>query len=130
MNLNERLKIGETFTKNFKVTQEDTADFIGNKGIVMLSTPVMIKFMEVTATQIVKGKIPENYRPVGTRIDVQHLKPTPIDMTVTVKAVLTAVEGRKLSYSVEAFNENCKIGFGLYEQHIINLEDFLNKSSD
>ncbi|MEK6263774.1 MAG: hypothetical protein N2B06_03250 [Clostridium sp.] len=71
--------------------------------------------------------IPKNHRPVGIKIDVEHINPTPVNMKVTVKATLIAIEGRKLRYTVEAFNEKCKIGFALYEQHVINLNDFLNK---
>jgi predicted thioesterase len=87
----------------------------------------MIGFMEETATHVVIDNMPENYRPVGTKINVEHINPTPVNMKVTIKATLIAIEGRKLSYNVEAFNEKCKIGFGIYEQHVINLGDFLSK---
>jgi fluoroacetyl-CoA thioesterase len=129
MNVSAFLKVGETYIEEYIVKREDTADFIGNKGVTMLSTPAMIKFMEDTAAHIVFEKMPENYRPVGTKIDVEHINPTPIDMKVKVKATLTAIEGKKLCFDVEAFNKKCKIGFGQYEQHVINLEDFLSKHS-
>jgi fluoroacetyl-CoA thioesterase len=127
MNFNTLFEVGKTFVNEYIVTPENTADFIGNKGIHVLSTPSMIKFMEVTATHVVIDNIPENYRPVGTKIDVDHINSTPVNMKVTIKATLIAIEGRKLRYNVEAFNEKCKIGFGLYEQHIINLDDFSSK---
>jgi fluoroacetyl-CoA thioesterase len=126
MNLNTLLNIGETLVNEYIVKPEDTADFIGNKGVTTLSTPSMIAFMEDTAAHVVIHNIPENYRPVGTKINVEHIKPTSVNMKVTVKATLIAIEGRKLSFNVEAFNEKCKIGFGIYEQHVINLDNFLN----
>jgi predicted thioesterase len=61
------------------------------------------------------------------KINVDHINPTPVNTIFSVKATLIAIEGRKLRYSVEAFNEKCKIGFGIYEQHVINLDNFLNK---
>jgi len=127
MNFNTLLKVGETLFNEYMVKPEDTADFIGNKGVTTLSTPSMIGFMEATATHLVIDNIPANYRPVGTKINVEHINPTPVNMKVTVKATLIAIEGNKLSYNVEAFNEKCKIGFGTYEQHVINLGNFLNK---
>ena len=127
MNLNDVLKVGATNVKEFIVKQEDTASFIGNKGVHMLSTPSMITFMEVTAGEIVFPNIPEEYRPVGTKIEVEHIKPTPINRKVTVRATLTAIQGRKLCFDVEAFNEKYKIGFGKYEQHVIKLEEFSAK---
>ena len=127
MNLDTLLKIGETLVNEYTVKPEDTADFIGNIGVTMLSTPTMIRFMEETATHLVIDNIPENHRPVGIKIDIEHVNPTPVNMNVTVKATLIAIEGRKLRYTVESFNEKCKIGFGIYEQHVINLSGFLTK---
>lgn len=128
MNFEEILKVGETNIKEYIVKQEDTADYIGNKGVTMLSTPAMIKYMEKTAACIVEYELPENYRPVGTKIKVSHINPTPVNTKFTVKATLTAIEGKKLYFDVEAFYNNCKVGFGQYEQHIINLEKFLRNS--
>ena len=128
MDFNTILKVGETLINEYIVRPEDTADFIGNTGVTTLSTPSMIRFMEDTATRVVIDTIPEGHRPVGTKINVEHINPTPINMKVIVKATLIAMGGKKLRYNVEAFNENCKIGFGIYEQHIINLGDFLNKN--
>lgn len=128
MTLNTLLKIGETLVNEYIVKPEDTADFIGNKGVIMLSTPSMICFMEDTATHLVIDNIPENYRTVGTKINVEHINPTPANMRVTIKATLIAIEGRKLRYNMEAFNEKCKIGFGIYEQYVIKLGDFLSNN--
>jgi fluoroacetyl-CoA thioesterase len=127
MNFNDLLKVGDTNINEYMVKLENTADFLGNEGVTVLSTPSMIGFMESTATQIVTHKIPRNYRPVGTKIDIEHINSTPMNTKVTIKATLIAIEGRKLHFDVEAFNERCKIGFGKYEQHIINLNDFLSK---
>ncbi|MDF2881476.1 MAG: hypothetical protein K0R54_2033 [Clostridiaceae bacterium] len=127
MDLNSILEVGKTHTDEYTVKQEDTAAFIGNKDVNMLSTPSMIKFMELTAAHMVFGNLPENYRPVGTKVDIVHMNPTPVDMKVTVRATLTEIEGEKLCFSVEAFNKNGRVGCGLYEQRVIDLDDFLYK---
>ncbi|WP_138207165.1 thioesterase family protein [Haloimpatiens lingqiaonensis] len=128
MNFNTFFKVGETAVDDYIVKPENTADVIGNTGIYVLSTPSMIGFMENTSANVVMDKMPENYRVVGTKINVEHINSTPVNMKVTVKSTLISIEGKKLRYNVEAFNENCKIGFGTYEQHIINLGKFLNKN--
>lgn len=127
MNFDDLLNLGETLVIEYIVKPENTADFIGNKGVTTLSTPSMIEFMEATATHLVIDNMPKNYRPVGTKIEVEHINPTFVNMKVTIKATLIAIEGRKLRYNVKAYNEKCKVGFGIYEQHIINLEKFLSK---
>ncbi|WP_102399346.1 thioesterase family protein [Haloimpatiens massiliensis] len=128
MNFSTLLKVGETVVNEYIVKPENTADVIGNTGVNVLSTPSMIGFMENTSANVVMDKMPENYRVVGTKINVEHINSTPINMKVTVKSTLTSIEGKKLCYNVEAFNEKSKIGFGTYEQHIINLESFLDKN--
>lgn len=125
MNIDDILKIGQTCSKEYIVKSEDTASSMGNKGVIVLSTPTMIGFMEDTASQMVYNNLPEKYSPVGIKINIEHINPTPINMKVTVKARLKLIKGKKLLYDVEAFNENCKIGFGEYEQAIINLDKFL-----
>lgn len=128
MDINTIANIGDTNSKEYIVKLEDTAHNIGNRGVTMLSTPAMIKYMESAAANIVFSKLPNNYRPVGTKINIEHINPTPVGMKVTVNAKLIAIEGKMLRYEVEAFNEKCKIGFGTCEQHVINLDKFLNKN--
>lgn len=130
MDFNTLLKVGETCVNEYIVKPENTADVIGNKGVTVLSTPSMIGFMENTAAHVVIDKLPENYKIVGTKINIEHINSTSVNMKVTVKATLIAIEGRKLRYNVEAFNDQCKIGFGIYEQHIINLRNFLSKNKE
>ena len=127
MDFNTLFKVGDININEYIVKPENTADFLGNDGVSVLSTPSMIGFMENTAAQIVTTKLPENYRPVGTKINIEHISSAPVNTKVTIKATLITLEGRKLRFNVEAFNEKCKIGFGEYEQHIINLNEFLNK---
>lgn len=121
------VKVGETVSKEHIVKETDTADYLGNNGVTVLSTPAMIYYMELTASSIVFEKVPENYRPVGTRIDVKHINPTPVGEKITVNAVVKAVDGRKVTYDVEAFFKNIKIGHGEYDIHVIDLDKFKNK---
>jgi predicted thioesterase len=61
---------------------------------------------------------------VGVEVDVQHLSATPVGMRVRAQAELTAIEGRKLTFRVEAFDEVEKIGEGEHGRVIIDLERF------
>lgn len=130
MDLNKLVSIGETTTREYIVKMEDTAHSLGNIGVTVLSTPVMITHMEETASSIVFHKLPKNYSLVGTKINISHIKPTFVDMKVIVKATLKAIDGMKLTYYVEAHNIDGMIGFGDYEQHVINLNEFLKKIED
>jgi fluoroacetyl-CoA thioesterase len=60
-------------------------------------------------------------------MNLKHLAPTPLGMEVRAKTEVTAVDGRKLTFKVEAFDEKEKIGEAVHERFIINAEKFNQK---
>jgi len=61
---------------------------------------------------------------VGTHIDVSHEAATPAGMTVTAKVELLAVEGKKLIFAVEAYDDKDRIAKGRHERFIIDKAKF------
>jgi predicted thioesterase len=62
-------------------------------------------------------------------VDVRHIAPTPIGMQVTVKGKVKEVDGRKVVFDVEAYNQSgIKIGEGLHERRVIDMSRFAPKS--
>ena len=61
---------------------------------------------------------------VGTHVNVAHLAAAPIGMTVTFTAEVIRVDGRRVEFKVEAFDEKEKIGEGTHERAIINIAKF------
>ncbi len=88
----------------------------------VLSTPSMIGLMEWAAITATDKFLPEGLVSVGYHVDVRHLAPTPHGMKVTIKAVLTEVNGNRLTFKVEAYNELTKIGAGIHRRAIIPLK--------
>jgi fluoroacetyl-CoA thioesterase len=62
---------------------------------------------------------------VGVNLNVSHLAATPVEMRVTARAELVAVDGRRLTFKVEAYDEREKIGEGTHVRAIINLDRFM-----
>jgi fluoroacetyl-CoA thioesterase len=110
--------------KQVVVTEQYTARHLGSGGVNVLATPAMIMLMEQAALSAVDPLLSADQRTVGTRVDVQHLAATPMGMTVRVRAELVEVEGRRLKFRVEAYDELEKVGEGLHERAIISLERF------
>jgi predicted thioesterase len=109
------------------VKQEDTAAAYGSGLVEVFATPAMIALMENAAMKCVLPELPEGFNTVGTEVNIQHIKATPVGQKVTCKATLTEVEGRKLVFHVEAHDENGKIGMGSHTRFIINTEKFMSK---
>ncbi|MBX5455892.1 MAG: thioesterase family protein [Thermogemmatispora sp.] len=123
MSLQPGLK-GEASTT---VVYENTAAAVGAGGVEVFATPMMIALMENAAWRAVADFLDEGYVSVGTRVDVQHLAATPIGQRVRATAELVEVDGRRLVFRVEAYDEEKKIGEGIHERFIVHLQRFLER---
>ena len=95
-----------------RVSEDNTAIRFGSGSVDVFGTPAMIALMEEAAINAVDSKLPEGYATVGTELNIKHLAATPIGMNVTARAELLEVEGRRLTFRIEAFDELEKIGEG------------------
>ena len=107
------------------VEETHTAKHLGSGGVEVLATPVMIALMEDAARSSVDSELDQGQLSVGVNLNVSHLAATPVGMRVTARSELLAVEGRRLTFKVEAYDEREKIGEGTHVRAIINLERFL-----
>lgn len=119
---------GLTGEARTEVTDANTAAAVGSGGIQVFSTPMMIALMENAALQAVQPHLAAGESTVGTVVNIKHLAATPLGMQVRAVARLDAVEGRRLSFTVEAFDEREKIGEGTHERFVIGVERFLERS--
>ena len=109
------------------VTEADTAQHVRSGSVAVLATPRMIALMENASVKAVDHLLPPGQATVGSEIRVRHLAATPQEMEVTVRSELVEVEGRRLTFKVEAFDEREKIGEGTHIRFIIDLDRFREK---
>ena len=110
------------------VAQENTAQAVGSGLVPVFATPYMIALMENAAVNAVQAQLAPDEGTVGIRLDITHDAATPIGMKVWAEAEVTAVEGRKLTFTVTAYDEAEKIGGGTHQRFIIKPEKFLAKT--
>jgi predicted thioesterase len=122
------LSPGMTGEAQTTVVHANTAAAVGAGGVEVFATPMMIALMENAAWQTVSDQLDEGYVTVGTLVNVHHLAATPIGQQVRAAATLIEVDGRRLVFMVEAFDERQKIGEGIHERFIVHLEKFLHKT--
>jgi predicted thioesterase len=96
------------------------ASALGSGAVQVFSTPSMIALMENAAAKAVEGVLPPGQTTVGTRMDVRHLAATPLGLEVRARAELREVDGRKLTFTVEAFDSQEKIGEGTHERVVVD----------
>ena len=118
-----RLKPGMENTLSILVSDENSAEAVGYKGMTVLGTPHLVGLME-TACIFVHDFLPENHLTVGVANTMKHLAASPVGSTVTAKARLCAIEGRKLTYEVEAHDPAEKVAEGTHTRFIVDSKDF------
>ncbi len=112
------------------VSEENTAKHLGSGGVEVFATPAMVMLMERAGVAAVDHLLPEGQCTVGVHLDVKHLAATPRGMNVTARAELVEVDGRKLTFQVEAFDDQEKVGEGTHQRVIIDLERFRKRVED
>src|ERR1700722_8907963 len=90
----------------------------------VLATPVMIMAMENAALNAIKPYLAPGQSAVGTHVDVAHLAATPIGHKVTAEAEVTRVDGRRIDFTVRAFDGVEPIGSGTHQRMLIELARF------
>lgn len=101
---------------------------MGSGTLDVFATPAMIALMEQTAWKSVESELEEGTGTVGTYLEVSHDAPTPTGMEVTCESVLTAVNGRELTFEVKAYDERGMVGKGIHKRFIIKEERFMEKA--
>ncbi len=115
-------------TAALTVTDEVTAAAVGSGMLPVFATPSMIALMEKAAAESVAPQLDAGMTTVGTKLDVAHTAATPVGMTVRAETELTEIDGRRLIFTVRAFDELGEIGSGTHERFIVNAEKFLAKA--
>lgn len=126
----EALKEGMTGRVDLKVEDHHSAANFGSGNVHVYATPMMVGLMENAALEAVDKHLPEGFATVGIQLDVRHLAATPIGMNVYAVAELTEINGKKLSFKIEAFDEEEKIGEGTHQRYIIELDPFLKATAN
>ena len=120
----DAVKPGLKGSVELTVSEEHTAPSVGSGAIHVLGTPVMINLMEAAALAAAEHLLPTGYQSLGIHLDVSHLAATPVGMKVRATAEVTAVEGNRVHFRVEAHDEGELIGEGTHERIVVNVERF------
>lgn len=121
------MTVGIKHTVTEMVTKDNTADKVGSGLLPVYATPSMIALMEKCASECVAPYLEEGKASVGTMLNVKHVAASPIGIEITCTATLTEVDGRRLVFALEAYDEKGLIGEGTHERFVIDTERFMAK---
>ena len=125
----ENLKVGEKNSVELVVTESDTALAMKSGSLKVLATPKLICLVEEAAATLAEKFLPAEYTSVGISVDVKHIAPTPVGLKVRVEVELTEVDGRKLTFAVNASDAEGAVLNGRHDRFIVNREKFQSKAN-
>ncbi len=121
------IEVGVIGSMEIVVSKELTAVKYGSGLIEVFATPAMISIMESTAHTSVQKYLPDGFITLGIEVNIKHLKATPVGMKVNCESKLINVDGRKLTFEVNAYDEKGLIGTGLHVRFIVETKKFMDK---
>ena len=123
------IEVGMKGSAETVVTLDNTAKAFTSGALEVFATPAMISLMEETCWKMVQPELEEGLGTVGTKVNVSHMAPSAIGMTILCEATIIEIDGRKITFEVICSDENGMIGMGTHERFIINNEKFMAKAT-
>ena len=108
------------------VGESDTASVLGSGDVDVLGTPAVVALCEQAAVRAVSDALSSGQTTVGVRVDIEHVAPTPPGGRVVARARLSAVNGRRLQFDVEASDERGVIARGSHSRVLVDRERFID----
>jgi fluoroacetyl-CoA thioesterase len=119
-----RITPGLVGTVETVVTPSETAPFVGSGRIAVLATPVMINLIEAAALKAVEHLLPAGHQSLGIHLDVRHFAATPVGLRVTATAEVLRIEGRTITFRVDARDEREPVGGGTHQRVVVSVARF------
>jgi fluoroacetyl-CoA thioesterase len=124
MNPISRIRLGMTAEKTVTVSPEMTVGhFVANMPQVY-GTPMMILHMEMAAGSSIASHLTEGFVSVGMDVKVRHLAATPVGRTVRAVSRVVQIDPKSVTFEVEAWDGDRKIGDGTHRRSIVNMVEF------
>ena len=125
--MSSEVKVGLIGETEHTVTDQDTAARWRSGLVDAYSTPTLIGLAENACVIAVEKHLNDDQTSVGIEVSVKHLAATPVGMTVKAKAELVEVDGRRLKFRVEAWDEKEKVCEGWHSRAIVDRSRFVDK---
>src|SRR5688572_7323387 len=107
--------------RDFTVDRERTIDFMGEDARVY-ATPMLVRDIEVTCRDLLAAHVEPGEDSVGTHIEIDHLAPTLLGMTVRIAAKAIEIKGRAVVFDIEATDGKDTICRGRHARFVVDVE--------
>lgn len=123
------MRVGESATLEFTVTEDDTAVALGSGSLEVLATPRMLAWCEAATCAAVDRELPDERTSVGTRVQLEHVGASPVGAEVRVTATVIYSDGRLVRFEVvaEHVRDEKVVGHGEVTRVVVDRDRFLSR---
>jgi predicted thioesterase len=122
-----KLDIGRSYSLQSRVEEWMTAEKAGNHGVDVLSTAMLVQLVENAALHCMEPVLRSSEVSLGTHIDLEHHKPVPVGFIVRTEVEVVMIDGPRVSFAVQVFDEREAVAEGTHERYVIEKSKFLAK---
>jgi fluoroacetyl-CoA thioesterase len=119
-----KLDVGRTYQSQTRVEEWMTAEKAGNKGVDVLSTPMLLQLVEDAAMACLAPLLDAGEISLGTHVDIAHLAATPVGLIVRTEVEVIKTDGKRVEFAFAAFDEREKVADGTHERYVTTREKF------
>jgi enoyl-CoA hydratase len=116
------LKIGDAGELTWVVDPTMTITLGGVPQATVFSTPSMIMLMELSAREALRPFLEDGEESVGVEVQVEHTGAAVLGSTVRGVAKLVEIDGRRVSFEVQAHVGDREIGRGKHRRAVVQLD--------
>lgn len=119
--MKDTLQAGLTSTRQITIDKPRTIDFLGEE-LRVYATPELVRDFEIACREFLLEYCDAGEDSVGTGINITHSGATLLGMPVDISLTVTAVEGRKVTFSLVARDGAEEISRGEHGRFVIQVD--------
>jgi len=123
------IQVGLAATATVTVDDHLLATAMGSGSVAVLATPAMVALMEAAAVSALEPVMSAGQSSVGIALDIRHLAATPPGRQVRARAEVIEVQGKKVTFQVQAWDESELIGEGMHTRYVIDVARFMQRAN-
>lgn len=123
------VEAGRSAAVALTVGDADTAISMESGDVPVLATPRVVALMEAAAIAAIDGRLQEGLTSVGSRIEVDHLAPTDVGVTVVAHAVVTSADDRSITFDVVVDEEGSTVARGSHTRVVVERDAFVARAT-
>jgi predicted thioesterase len=118
---------GLAATRAYTVDDDDTASAVGSGTLAVLATPRLLAWMEAQTCAALDASLAADQTSVGTRVSMEHLRPSGVGSVVEVTARVLHVDGRLVRLEAIATQDGAVCGRAEISRVIVDPDRFLER---